>query len=282
LGKTLRAFSIPAAVIALACVTSPAAAGQEAAAAADARTDRLASFRPDFNKLLDRYDVVFRKIGNARGLRVTASARESLRAVSDDQLAKLFAKVRVPDLSAALQAAEKLEALAPAAGSGAPRAVETPGFPNAPPILEQCHSIAHSSGFTFGALVAWQVLRTVLAAAEFACEETLVVAGEGGNAAGACIPLAIAQDAAAIPYELASFCGGEEDSALAQGTYDRLEHIHNDIEAARVQIITEMRSLSCDLERLLHTPEGQRQSSVSECTGQPYFPYDFPIHYPHP
>ena len=275
---TLRAFSIPAAVLALACVTSPATAGQEGTAAADARTDRFAAFRPDFNRLLDTYDGVFRKVGNARGLRLTASARESLRAVSDDQLAKLFAKIRVPDLSAAIQAAEKLDALTPAPGSRAPRAPDTPGFPGAPPILSQCNDIAHSSGFTFGALVAWQVLRTVLAAAEFACEETLVVAGEGGNAAGACIPLAIAQDAAAIPYELASFCGGEEDSALAQGSYDRLEHIHNDIEAARAQIITEMRSLSCDLERLLHTPEGQRRSDVPECVGQPYFPYDFPIH----
>ena len=278
MGKTVRAFSIPAAVLALACVAWPAVAGQEGTAAADGRADRFASFRPDFNRLLDRYDGVFRKVGNARGLRLTASARDALRAVSDDQLAKLFAKVRVPDLSPAIQAAEKLEALVPAPGSKAPHAPDTPGFPGAPPILEQCDNIAHSSGFTFGALVAFQVARTALAAFEFACEEMVVIAGEGANIAGACIPLAIAQDVVAIPFELASFCGGEEDSALAQGTYDRLEHIHNDIEAARAQIITEMRSLSCDLERLLHTPEGQRRSEVPECQGQPYFPYDFPIH----
>jgi hypothetical protein len=278
--KASRAFSIPAAMIALVLVTSPAGAGQQGTVTADARTDRLASFRPDFNKLLNHYDGVFRKVGNARGLRLTASARESLRAVSDDQLAKLFAKVRVPDLTAAVQAAEKLESLTPTPGARAPRAPDTEGFPNAPPILSQCDNIAHSSGFTFGALVAWQVLRTVLATASFACLEDIVVAGEGGNGAAACIPFAVAQDAAAIPYELASFCGGEEDSALAQGSYDRLEHIHNDIEAARVQIITEMRSLSCDLERLLHTPEGQRQSDVPECKGQPFFPYDFPIHKP--
>ena len=278
--KASRAFWVPAAMIALVCVTSPAAAGQQGTAAADARTDRLASFRADFNKMLDHYDGVFRKVGNARGLRLTASGRESLRAVSDEQLAKLFAKIRVPDLSAAVQAAEKLEAVTPTRGSEAPHAPETPGFPGAPPILDACHNIAHSSEFTFGALVAWQVLRTVLATASFVCLEDVVVGGEGGNTAAACIPFAVAQDAAAIPYELASFCGGEEDSALAQGSYDRLEHIHNDIEAARLQIITEMRDLSCDLERLLHTPEGLRQSSIAECTGHPYFPYDFPIN-PH-
>ena len=274
----LRTFSRAASVALVCTVAMPAMAGQGGGSAAEARTDRLASFRPDFNRMLDAYDKVFQKLGNARGLRMTASARESLRAVSDDQLARLFAKVRVPDLASAVQAAEKLNTAIPAAGSKAVSSGETPGFPNAPEILEACRGIAHDSQFTFGALIAFQVLRTVLAAAEFACEETLVVAGEGGNTAAACIPLSIAQDAAAIPYELASFCGGEEDSALAQGTYDRLEHIHNDIEAARAQIISEMRSLSCDLERLLHTPEGQRRSDVPECTGMPYFPYDFPIH----
>src|SRR5438034_11392872 len=119
--KASRALAIPAAMIALVVVTSPAAAGQQGTATADARTDRLASFRADFNRMLDHYDGVFRKVGNARGLRLTASARESLRAVGDDQLAKLFAKARVPDLSAAMQAAEKLESLTPTPGSEGPR-----------------------------------------------------------------------------------------------------------------------------------------------------------------
>ena len=34
---------------------------------------------------------------------------------------------------------------------------------------------------------------------------------------------AIAQDVAAIPFELASFCGGEEDSGLLEGSFDRLD-----------------------------------------------------------
>ena len=128
------------------------------------------------------------------------------------------------------------------------------------------------------ALAAWQGLRAIFVGAEFACLQMEVVAGEGFNTSAACIVPAVLQDAAAIPFELASFCAGEEDSALAQGSYDRLEHLHDDVEAARAQIIMEMRNLSCDLERLLHTPEGQRQSSISECRAQPFFPYDFPIH----
>ena len=67
--------------------------------------------------------------------------------------------------------------------------------------------------------------------------ETIVILGEGGNTSLVCVPFAVGQDVAAIPYELADFCGGEEDSALAQGSYDRLEHIHSDLEEARAAII---------------------------------------------
>ena len=31
-----------------------------------------------------------------------------------------------------------------------------------------------------------------------------------------------------------------------------------------------------DLNRLVHTPEGQRKSDIVECQGQPAFPFDFP------
>jgi hypothetical protein len=280
--KAMRKFWTPCAVITLALIASPAVSGQEGGAAAGVPSERISSFRADFNKVFDSYDGVFRKLGHARGLWLIAAARESLRAMSDDQLAKLFEKGNVADLTAAVQAAAKLESLTPNRGSEMPRVTDTPGFPGAPPILTQCDNIVHTPGFTFGALVAWQILRGVFVTTEHVCQQVLVVAGEGGNTSTACIIPAIAVDAAAIPFELAEFCSGEEDTSLAQGSYDRLEHIHDDIEAARAQIILEMRSLSCDLERLMHTPEGQRQSSVVECKEQPYYPYDFPIHYPHP
>lgn len=297
--SAVRTFSIAGTVLALATVASAATSRQDVSAAGDGRAD-IASFRTDYNKLMDRYDAVFTRLGNSRGLALTAQGRASLRAVADEQLAKMFQKAGVPNLSAALKAAEKLEAVTPAQGSVAPRAADTPGFPGAPPILSECNNILHDSGFTFGALVAFEVARTVLAAAEFACEETVVIAGEGGNGAAACIPLAIAQDAAAIPFELADFCGGEEDSAIGQGSYDRLEHIHGDLEAARADILTSidvhtqmiidnananreiiltaMKNLSCDLERLVHTPEGQRRSDIAECKGQPAFPFNWPEH----
>lgn len=41
-------------------------------------------------------------------------------------------------------------------------------------------------------------------------------------------------------------------------------------------MVAEMRKIGCDVIRLLNTPEGQRQSSLSSCNGQPAFPYNFP------
>jgi len=179
---------------------------------------------------------VFQRRANTRGLKAVGEARQALKSVSDDQFAKVFAKMGRPDLELALQAAQRLENATPDRTSGGGASL-TPGFPNAPDILGDCDNIEHDSAFTFGALVAFQVLRTVLAAAEFACLEVVVILGEGGNGSAVCIPFAIAQDVAAIPYELADFCGGEEDSALAQGSYDRLEHIHSDLDAARTAIV---------------------------------------------
>ena len=295
--KASKSLAISFAVIALAVVAPATASAQERNRNREVPGDRLAGFRTDFNKVLDHYDGVFRRLGHTRGLRLTAEARESLRVVSDEQMARVFERMRIPDLSAAIEAVKVLESHTPV--SSGPASM-TPGFPNAPPILSECDDIEHDSGFTFGALVAFQVLRTVLAAAEFACLEVIVILGEGGNGSLACIPFAVAQDVAAIPYELADFCGGEEDSALLQGSYDRLEHIHLDVEVARADILTSidvhtqmiidndnanrdqiiqtLKNLTCDLNRLVHTPEGQRKSDIAECAGQPAFPFDFPEH----
>jgi len=277
--------------------------------------ESVESFRNNFNLALDNYELVMQRLRNLRGQRLVNEARTKMEAVTDDQLAALFAKVGVPDLSEMVQATDNLATRTP----NRDRGPLTAGLPGAPPILSDCNNISHSSGFTLGALIAFQVARTVLAAAEFACEEVVVVLGEGGNGSAVCIPFAIAQDVAAIPFELASFCAGEEDSAVLQGSFDRLEHIHTDLEGARAAIITEinantaqiidnvnantqlivnndnsnrtqiinndnanreiligqLHALGCEIVRLLHTPDGQRTSAIEACQGQPGFPYSW-------
>jgi hypothetical protein len=198
--------------------------------------ENIQAFRSDFSLALDSYAVVMQRLGNSRGQRLAGEAKVRMDAVTDEQLAALFGRVGVPDLSEMLRATDTLVSRTP----NRDRGPLTAGLPGAPPILSDCNNISHSSGFTLGALIAFEVARTVLAAAEFACNEVVVVLGEGGNGSAVCIPFAIAQDVAAIPFELASFCAGEEDSAVLQGTFDRLEHVHTDLESARSAIITEI------------------------------------------
>ncbi len=42
------------------------------------------------------------------------------------------------------------------------------------------------------------------------------------------------------------------------------------------EAIEELRRVSCDLERLVHTPQGQRASDIAVCGDEPTFPFDFP------
>ena len=222
-------------------LAKPAIAQQPRASAAPP-PETVTSMRAKFNQILDTYEGLLRQMGSARGLQLIDSARQSMHAVADEQLAATFTNTGVPNLTDAVKTVENLGVLASRPPSkpatAAPRAAKplstSPPFPGAPPILGECNNIAHDSAFTFGALVAFQVLRTILAAAEFACGEVIA----GFNGAAVCIPFAIAADLAEIPFELADFCGGEEDSALIQGSYDRLEHIHNDLADASTAILS--------------------------------------------
>jgi hypothetical protein len=212
-----------------------------------AQPENVTSFRAKYSQILDTYEALFQQMGSARGLQVVDDARQRMHAVTDDQLATLFANTELPDLTGALKTVENLAVLASREQSArvraAPRAAPvprstTPPFPDAPPILADCNNIVHDSAFTFGALVAMQALRGILTAAEFVCLEVI----GGFNGALVCVVLAVAAEAATITFELAEFCGGEEDSALSQGSYDRLAHIHNDLDDARTALINSINS----------------------------------------
>lgn len=51
--------------------------------------------------------------------------------------------------------------------------------------------------------------------------------------------------------------------------------IINNSNANRDAMIAELRVVGCELDRLLNTPEGQRSSVITSCSGQPGFPYKF-------
>jgi hypothetical protein len=227
-GKTL--------VLPLVAVLSLGASGLSAAA------DTAPSFREKFGSVLDNLDMIFQRTQSSRGRALVADARAKMAAVSDDQLAEALTRGAVPDIAPLLAATRRLSGVVDRSDTrprfyGREVTPYTPGLPGTPGILGACGGVLHDPAFTFGALVALQVARAIIAGAEFACEQIAVVAGFGANTSAICIPIAIAADAAAIPFELASFCAGEEDSALLQGAYDRAGHLHDDLEAARVGII---------------------------------------------
>jgi hypothetical protein len=84
--------------------------------------------------------------------------------------------------------------------------------------------------------VVQQAAEVLISAAGRGCDQVAVVAGFGANTALVCLPLEIALTAAKIPFELASFCGGEEDSSFIEGTFDRVEHLHGDLETEAASI----------------------------------------------
>lgn len=271
------------AVAASALLAAPAFGGQDAATPIGSRPDQSAvaplkapsdavqSFRADFERIVAYYASFFEKIGDDLRYQLAVEARETVRALPDEQIAAAFSGSRLPDLTLAVQAVERLERLPVTTG----RRVQpgrTPGFPDKPQILGFCDVLpphdALARSITLGA---FQAARTLLAGAEFACLQN-APPPVCVNTSILCVALSVAKDLAEVPLEWLSFCAGEDDSALLQGNYDRLAHIHADIDAA----LSEIRRLSCDLLRIMHTPEGLRQSDIQSCVGQPGFPYNFP------
>jgi hypothetical protein len=223
---------IPVLLLAAAGLTSPAVAQapdpptREEIARADA-------FRAEFFQLVDVLQEIATLVNDANRYQRLEEARGLMRQAAPEGIATLLRR-GAPPLRPAIRANLKLRTLLAERAKSAPKAVEpsTPGLPGRPPILADCNNIAHDSAFTFGALIAVQVADTALAAAGRVCDEVIVAAGFGGNTALVCLPLEIALTAAKIPFALADFCGGEEDSSFLEGSFDRLEHIHGDLEGS--------------------------------------------------
>ncbi len=190
-------------------------------------------FRTDFLRLVDVLQQIAVLAKDANRLRRLEDARRLVANLSAEQLAE-FVSHGAPDLKPVLRANVRLRALladrvAPQESVVTP---QTPTLPGRPPILNDCNVIAHDSAFTFGALIAVQVADAALAAVGRVCDQVVVAAGFGSNTALVCLPLEIVLVAAKIPFQLADFCGGEEDSSFLEGTYDRVEHLHGDLEAS--------------------------------------------------
>lgn len=202
--------------------------------AAPAVADVAQDYQAGLGRLFDAYASHFAKTGNTRGAALVEQGRAALAAAPDADVAKVFSKVGVADFTPAIVAIEGLTSRTSTLKAAEP----------ALSAVSQCDSILHDAQFRFGALVAYQVADAVLAAAGFACQETIA----GFNTAAVCIPLAIALQAAKAPFELGEFCAGEDDSDLMEGISARLDGVHDDVAAARLEILASQAAQTQQLE----------------------------------
>lgn len=105
---------------------------------------------------------------------------------------------------------------------------------------------------------------------------------------------------------MANFCAGEVTANQVTANFERLAHIHDDLQADfaalttninqstasiinndntnktaiinndnanKDTIVAALSALGCEIIRLLNTPDGQRASSILACSAQPGFPY---------
>ena len=192
------------------------------------------SLRSSFSALLDGYDQVYRQEGDFRGVQSVAKAKAAMLNVQDADLARIFAKTAVPDMSSAVSAIQRLTVNSQRELLIASERQKSLPFPGTPSVISACNSTPHGDQITYDALIAFQVTSGLLSAATFVCTQDIL----GENASVPCIALAIANDVASSLFAVRSFCGGLDSGATAAGTYDRLGHIHDDLTNALSTIVS--------------------------------------------
>jgi len=259
----------------------------------------IEAFRAQYDAMMANYEQLFAAEGNIQGQMRAQQGREAMQALTNEQLARVFAKSRIPDFSIIASVSNYLVQR---------RAVQKSlPFPGEPPIVSGCNGVDYTSATRYAETIANEVTQSILAAAAWVCNEDIL--GENGSLA--CVPLAIAADITQGLIDVANFCAGEVTANQVQANFDRLGHIHDDLSAGistivnndntnktaiinndntnttsiitnananKDTIVTELRALGCEIVRLLNTPEGQRASSILACSAQPGFPYSWNKH----
>ncbi len=126
--------------------------------------------------------------------------------------------------------------------------------------------------------------------------------GGGGNISASHTPISLAVALAKSLFNVIILRDASIDSSEIEGTYDRMGHLHDDVEQLQdgidlivevvqrtegkvdilddkvdllAQEVERLRKLNCELVRLLHTPPKKRASVCDVCDDQPGFPYEY-------
>jgi len=163
---------------------------------------------------------------------ITTNARTRIESAQLDELKKL--KKSVPEIADLKKSVDKMKDTVQKHKKSAGKArswTKSANLPSAP-YSPLCGSNRMDSSVVQASEAALFVAEGVKEAASRACEETVVALGEGGNGSLACIATDLVYIAAKTANFVLTFCDGDIDSAEIEGSYDRLGHIHADLEAS--------------------------------------------------
>jgi hypothetical protein len=217
-------------------------------------------------------------VARAAGYESRAAEIEALAAGMSDADAQTLVDVGLPQLIAALRAAAQARVLAETMGvsfpsrEGATRSYEqSAGFPDPDyPDPAKCTESPTGSNFDVvfvlytsvtTARAAVEIAKDIVDLAGWGCSTVVVAIGIGGNPQT--VACAIAQIALTIAngilsgFEVAldviNFCDGSIQFADVKAAVARLEHLHDDLETARGQILTRIDDHDTDIKALLAT-----------------------------
>lgn len=123
---------------------------------------------------------------------------------------------------------------------------ESNGFPSAPYSTE-VGSTRPTTGATLAASATFEIAENVREAASRACDEVIVAIGAGGNGSLACIAADVVWITAKTVFWGIQFETDDIDSAEINGSYQRLGHLHTDIETLQSTLGTHDANIDGDL-----------------------------------
>lgn len=246
--------------------------------------------RADFLAICALYDDLGSLMGNETLQMIAYEARGEIESLDWEQLS-IFREQResVSNLRDVLDDfyGQALSAMPEGGDPGSPL---TPGFPDAGywPLYG---SDRNNPTAMFVARLVVKTAQGVWSGLSRGCEEVVF----GFNLSLACIPVDWVLYGAEEVYDQFGEKDNDIDSAEIEGTYERVGHIHGDIELVQetvdildekvdildakldvlLTLIEELGETNCEIIKLLHTPQGQRTSDVLPCADQPGYPYEW-------
>jgi len=197
----------------------------------------LQRLRGQYDALMADLERLAASRGDTGLERQAREGRERMRSLTHEQLAQVYSRTRVPNLSVATMASESLvkqsESQAQARSGDLTQQLAA-GFPEPVAIPVGCNGVDITAEARYALLIIKEVTNAILAAAAFVCTQDIL----GTNGAPACIPFAIAASIANGFFDTATFCAGEVTANQVDANFNRLGHIHDDLAGAITTIVS--------------------------------------------